>query len=251
MRHGANDQRSVVAKAADVLSAFSADRAELTLAEITRRAKLPHATARRLVNELVSAAFLERTDRRTYVVGIKMWETGALAPRTLPLRAVAMPFMSLLHEALRQHVQLAVLEGDEAVVIERLSASRAVGVLSHVGGRLPLHASGVGKVLLAHAPREISDQVMAKPLPGMTEFSITDPGILARELASVRAQGYAIVREEVSLGAGSVAAKIAAPNGVVIAALSVVVDTRRSNIQSLVPAVVSAAKGISGALKKA
>nr|WP_216364693.1 IclR family transcriptional regulator C-terminal domain-containing protein [Zafaria cholistanensis] len=158
--------------------------------------------------------------------------------------------MSVLNESLRQHVQLAVLEGDEAVVVERLSAKHAVGVVSRVGGRLPLHASGVGKVLLAHAGQQEIDRVLAKPLAKLTPASITDPYALARELADVRTQGFAMVREETSAGADSVAAAVTAPTGEVIAALSVVVPSRTVSLSSLAPAVVAAAKGVSGAMRK-
>ncbi|WP_422664936.1 IclR family transcriptional regulator [Zafaria cholistanensis] len=239
-----------MAKASDVLGCFAPGRAELALAEVTRRSGLAHATARRIAGELVDAGLLERTERGTFVVGIRLWEVGSLAPRTLPLREVAMPFMSVLNESLRQHVQLAVLEGDEAVVVERLSAKHAVGVVSRVGGRLPLHASGVGKVLLAHAGQQEIDRVLAKPLAKLTPASITDPYALARELADVRTQGFAMVREETSAGADSVAAAVTAPTGEVIAALSVVVPSRTVSLSSLAPAVVAAAKGVSGAMRK-
>jgi DNA-binding IclR family transcriptional regulator len=249
MKRDARDQRSVIEKVSDVLSAFSSTRPELTLAEVTRLTRLPHATARRILYEMTAAGLLERTEAGTFVIGTRLWETGSLAPRTLPLRTVAMPFMSVLHEALHQHVQLAVLEGGEAVVIERLSTTGAVGLVSQIGGRLPLHTSAAGKVLLAHAPPEIFDQVMTRPLRKLTPFSITDPQLLARELASVRANGYATVREETSLEAGSVAAPIKAPAGKVLAAMSVLVNIRSINVQSLVPAVVSAAQGASAALR--
>jgi DNA-binding IclR family transcriptional regulator len=250
MKQGSSENRSVIQKAVDVLGSFRVGNAELTLAELTRHSSLPHATARRISRELVSAGFLEQTDDGAFVVGLKLWETGSLAPRSLPLREAAMPFMSVLNESLRQHVQLAVREAEEAVVIERLSAKDAVDVISHVAGRLPLHSSGVGKVLLAFAPEALIASILEGPLPSKTPHTITDPRILAQELGQVRAHGFAMVRGETSVGADSVAARITAPNGSVIAALSVVVPSGTVSLPSLAPAVVSAARGISESLRQ-
>lgn len=250
MRQGIDETRSVIQKAVDILAGFRAGQAELTLAELTRLSNLPHATARRLCRELVSAGLLELTDAGTFVVGLKLWETGSLAPRSLPLREAAMPFMSVLNESLRQHVQLAVREEQEAVVIERLSAKDAVGVISHVAGRLPLHSTGVGKILLAFAPEPLIAQVLSGQLPSETPETITDPKVLAQDLGQVRARGFAMVRGETTLGADSVAARIVAPDGSVIAALSVLVPSGTVSLHSLAPAVMAAARGISESLRK-
>jgi DNA-binding IclR family transcriptional regulator len=250
LRQDAGENRSVIQKAADVLGGFRPGSSELTLAELTRRSNLPHATARRICRELVAAGWLEQTGRGSFVVGLKVWETGSLAPRSLPLREAAMPFMSVLNESLRQHVQLAVREAEEAVVIERLSAKDAVDVISHVAGRLPLHSTGVGKVLLAFAPQALIASILEGPLPSETPETITDPRILAQELGQVRAHGFAMVRGETSIGADSVAARITAPDGSVIAALSVLVPSGTVSLPSLAPAVVAAARGISESLRQ-
>jgi DNA-binding IclR family transcriptional regulator len=250
MRQGSDEARSVIQKAVDILAGFRAGNAELTLAELTRRSSLPHATARRICGELVSAGWLEQTERGSFVVGLKVWETGSLAPRSLPLREAAMPFMSVLNESLRQHVQLAVREAEEAVVIERLSAKDAVDVVSHVAGRLPLHSTGVGKVLLAFAPQTLIASILDGTLLSETPETITDPRVLAQELGQVRAHGFAVVRGETSIGTDSVAARITAPDGSVVAALSVLVPSGTVSLPSLAPAVVAAARGISESLRQ-
>ena len=68
------------------------------------------------------------------------------------LREVAAPFLQDLYAATGDTVHLAVREADRALYVERLSGKASVPVVSQVGGRLPLHTTGVGKVLLAHAP---------------------------------------------------------------------------------------------------
>jgi DNA-binding IclR family transcriptional regulator len=85
----------------------------------------------------------------------------------------------------------------------------SVPVVSSIGSRLPLHATGVGKVLLAHAPQSVAARVLAGLTP-VTAYTVTQPGWLSRQLARVREHGYAVTREEMSLGACSLAVPIAA-----------------------------------------
>ncbi|MFC4501599.1 MULTISPECIES: IclR family transcriptional regulator [Streptomyces] len=153
--------------------------------------------------------------------------------------------MEDLHAATQQHVQLAVLDGTDALVVERISTTGAVPVVSGVGGRLPLHASAVGQMLLAHAGEELFGEVVRHGLTGFTSRTITDPAALRVALAECRRTGVAIVREEMSPDAYSVAAPITDSKGRVIAALSVVGADARTHL--LVPAVVLAGRGISRA----
>lgn len=240
--------RSVASRLLEVMFAFRPDHDCLSLAEITRRTGMAHATARRMVQELLAAGVLEQTEQGKYVVGLKVWELGTLAPRSMPLRAAALPFMEDLHAALRQHMQLAVREGVEAVVVERMSTPTAVGLVSQVGGRLPLHSSGVGKVLLAYGGAELFDQVTAQGLQAYTPATITDPETLRAHLAECRRTGFAVVREETSLSAQSVAVPVFGPTGEVTAALSVVVAAGTVNLNSVIPALVAAGRGISRAM---
>lgn len=237
--------RSVSSRLLEVLFSFSAERSRLTLAELTRHTGLPHATARRLVRELLAAGALDRAADGTLTVGLRLWELGTLAPLSIPLRTVALPFLEDLYTALQQHVQLAVLDGHEAVVVERLSAPYAVRLVSDVGRRLPLHSSGVGKVLLAHQGDGLLEEVLAAGLVRYTATTLTDPIALRRQLAQCRRSGTATVREEMTAGADSVAARIMDAEGRVIAALSVVVRAGSLELQKATPSLLASGLGIS------
>jgi DNA-binding IclR family transcriptional regulator len=115
-----------------------------------------------------------------------------------------------------------------------------------VGTRLPLSTSGVGKVLLAHAPAAVQEEVLAGGLPRLTPHSITQPGILADQLAAVRDDGYATTVEEMTLGACSLAVPVRAggADGTVVAALGVVVPDLRRDRPRLLTALHVAARGI-------
>src|SRR6266545_7700479 len=190
--------RTVGSRLLDILFAFRPDHPDLSLADLVRLTGIPHPTARRLALELAEAGALERREDGRFTVGLRLWQLGTLAPLTEPLRTVAQPFMEDLYTALHQHVQLAVLEGREAVIVERLSKPGAIGLVSQVGGRLPLHSSAVGKVLLAHADSALFDALTEPGLSRYTPPTITDPARLRRELGDCRRTGTAIVREELS-----------------------------------------------------
>jgi DNA-binding IclR family transcriptional regulator len=248
---GLSGRPTVTAKVLALLGAFDATHRDLSLTELARRAGLHLSTAQRRAAELVAWGALERTETRGYRIGLRLWEVGSLAPRGTTLREVALPFLEDLYVVTRENVQLAVRDGTEVVFVERLAGSSAVPVLTRVGGRFALHATGVGLVLLAHAPAEIVDQVLAKGLTRYTSTTITAPAQLRRVLADVRRDGYAVSRGAVTTDALSVAAPITDSRGHVVAAASLVVAAIGARPASLAPVVRTAARAISRAYGQA
>ncbi|MBB5957348.1 DNA-binding IclR family transcriptional regulator [Saccharothrix tamanrassetensis] len=240
--------RSVSSRLLQVLFSFGPDQSALSLTDLERRTGLPHATVRRLAMELTDVGALSRNHDGRFTIGLRLWQLGTLAPLTESLRTSAQPFMEDLYTALRQHVQLAVREGAEAVIIERLSAPRAPGLVSQVGGRLPLHCSGVGKVLLAHGGGDLIDGVLSGKLRRYTPRTVVDPTALRGELAECRRTGTASVRGELTTGADSVATRIVDGDGMVVAALSVVVRTGSVKHQAALPSLIASGLGISRVL---
>lgn len=231
-----------------ILDSFDADHTSLSLSDLARRAGMPLSTAHRLVGELLAWGGLERGPDHRYRIGLHLWEVAAMAPRGLGLREAALPYMSDLYEATHENVQLAVREGIEVVFVERIAGRHAVPVLTRVGGRFPMSATGVGLVLLAHAPSEVQEQALSEPMERFTSMTVTDPGRLRRILADVRRTGLAVSDRQVTLDALSVAAPVTGPGGEVVAALSVVVQADHAEANALAPAVRAAALGISRAL---
>jgi DNA-binding IclR family transcriptional regulator len=130
------------------------------------------------------------------------------------------------------------------VFVERIAGRSAVPVLTRVGGRFALHATGVGLVLLAHAPVAVQDELLAAPLPGFSPKTITDPVRLREVLACVRRNGYAVSDGQVTTDALSVAAPILDASGAVTAAVSLVVRADNAQPTALAPLVIAAARGI-------
>lgn len=238
---------TVTSRALALLDAYAPDRRTQTLTQLAARAGLPLSTAHRLVGELVAWGGLERQPDGTYGIGIRVWEIGALAARGADLREVALPYLQDLYEATRENVQLAVLDGTDAVYLERISGPAAVHVVTRPGSRLPLHATAVGQVLLASAPDDVRDRVLAGPLRRWTERTLTDPGHVRRALADVRRSGVAVCRGQIELVSQSVAAPIRDGDARVVAAVSVVIPVER-RVQPYEMAVRLAAQGITRSL---
>jgi DNA-binding IclR family transcriptional regulator len=234
---------TVTSRALAVLGAYDPGHRRLTLSQLAQRAGLPLATTHRLVSELAEWGALVRVPSGEYVVGRRMWDLGLLAPVQSGLRAVAGPFLQDLYGATFATVHLAVRDGDRALYLDRVAGHASVPVVSDVGSRLPMHATGVGKVLLAHAPPAVQDGVLAD-LVRVTPYTITQPGRLREQLRRVIREGYAQTSEEMSLGACSVAVPIWAADHDVVAALGIVVPDLRRVRGRLVAALQVAARGI-------
>ncbi|MGA9103221.1 IclR family transcriptional regulator [Aeromicrobium sp.] len=234
---------SVSSRLLAVLGAFDEGARQLSLTELSRRSGLPLSTTHRLLGELVEWGALRRADDGRYVLGRRMWEIGLLAPIQVEVREIASPFLSDVFAATQATVHLAVREGTKALYVERLSGHRSVPVVSSVGSRLPLHATGVGKVLLAHAPERVQLEALAD-LTRETPYTIVAPGTLRQQLVQVRERGYARTDEEMSLGACSVAVPVLDDSGSVAAAVGIVVPSLRRDAPRLVAALTTASAGI-------
>ncbi|GAA3088592.1 IclR family transcriptional regulator [Pseudonocardia yunnanensis] len=238
----------VLARALRILGAFSADHPAMTLSELARRTRLPVSTVHRLLAGLVEWGALERGDDGYYRVGLRLWEVGALAPRGQGLRERALPFLEDLSQITRENVQLAVREGSELVFVERIAGTGAVPVLTRVGSRFALTLTGVGLVLLAHAPVELQEEVLAAPIDRFTPCTVTDPATLRHMLADIRRSGFAVSDRQVTMDALSVAVPVHDARGAVVAAVSLVVRHGSVQAHSLVPLLRTSARAISRAL---
>ncbi|MGC5015388.1 IclR family transcriptional regulator [Streptosporangium sp. DT93] len=236
---------TVTGKVMAILGAFLPGDVRLTLTEICRRAELPLATGHRLIGELVEGGFLERLPDGSYRVGMLLWRLGAQAAEPRELRELALPYMEDLYATTRENVQLAVLHDDRALYLERLRGPTSVPIVSRVAGELPLHATGVGKVLLAFAGPETVERVLAGELTAHAPNTVVDPVRLRAELEEVRRTGVACTQEEMSLGTCSVAVPVRGAGDRVVAALSLVAWRHNADLRRLVPAVLSAARALS------
>ncbi len=233
--------RSATSRALSVLDAFDDGHHRATLSQIARRSGLPVATAHRLVAELCAARLLSRTRDGSYEIGARMWRLGLLAPPTT-LREAALPHLQDLVIATGQTVHLAVLDGTGALVVERLAGSRTQPTRHSPGGRLPLHCTAVGKVLLAHGGAELQEQVLNAPTR-FTPWTVTDPAQLHRQLAAIRDSGLARSAQEHRKGVSALARAVRGPSGVV-AALGVLAPLTTPRLDGAINPLTAAAAAI-------
>ncbi|MEU6411691.1 IclR family transcriptional regulator [Microbispora sp. NPDC046933] len=245
MAGGARDLgRSVTSRVLAILGAFDAHHPRLTLTEIAGRTGMALSTVHRLVAELEEWRALRRGADGRYQIGRRLWELGQLAPD--PLHEVAHPWLQELFGGTGENVHLAVRDGVEVLYVDKVYGKRAVPIVSRTGSRLPMHPTGVGKALLAFEPGWFVSSYLSRPLERPTPHTITEPGRLARELAQVRAQGYATTHEEMTLGSCSAAAPVLVGDRAV-AAVGIVVSSRRvRELPRLVDPLLTVAARIAG-----
>jgi DNA-binding IclR family transcriptional regulator len=234
-RHG----DPVIDRAFSLLAAFSAEHRALGVVELSRRTGMPRSTTSRLAARLRDWGALETDAEGRYVVGLRLFEIASLAPRSHGLREVALPYLEDLHEVTRQHVLLAVREGGEALLVERLSARAAVEVAYRVGGRMPLHDTGVGLVLLAGAGPEVREEQFGQ---------LGSPAAVAqlrRRLAQVSRLGVAVFERKRPAPVSSIAAPVRDHTGRSVAAVSVVVPAGAARPQAYEQVVRATALAIS------
>lgn len=234
-----------------VLDALYRARRPMSLSAIGRSSTLPLTTVHRILGELVEWGGLERDERGKYRIGLHMWELGSLAPRSTGLVDAALPFLEDLYEATHENVRLAVREGTEVIFVSHLSGHGSVPLRTRPATRLPMPTTGVGLILLAHAPVDVIDDVLEQKLPKFTPYTVPDSATLRRMLADVRRDGWAICDRQMTSEAVSVAAPIRSTSGEVIAAVSVAVrGDGPAAVKEDIPAVLMAARGISRALAR-
>ena len=237
---------SVTSKVLRILEAFESGPTSLSLTQVAESAGLPLPTAFRLTRELVQWGALQRDETGRYQVGMRLWEVAQHAGRQL--RDAARPHLQDLFSLTQETSHLAVRKGREALYIDRVYGSKRVPRASRVGGRLPLHATAVGQVLLAYEEPWMWDAYVTAPLEAPTLHTHVNPGRLLEELEQIRQQGYATTFEEVRAGACSIAVPVLQGPDTAVAAVGLsVLSTQGAHMIRYVPTLQGIARRIATA----
>jgi IclR family pca regulon transcriptional regulator len=216
-----------------VIRAFDAEHPELTLSEVARICDLTRAAARRFLLTLADLGYV-RTDGRLFSLTPRVLELGYAFLSSLSLPEVAEPHLERLVAQVRESSSVCVLDGDDVVYVARVPTSRIMTVAINVGTRFPAYATSMGRVLLAALPDEELDAYLDRvKLARLTSRTVATPAALRTELRKVRAQGFAIVDQELEEGLRSVAAPIRDRGGAVIGAANVSVHASRNSVESI------------------
>jgi len=220
-----------VKRAFEILELFLRGVPSISVPEITSQLDFPRTTAHELVQTLLSLGYLEKSDTEAhrYTLGLRIFELGGVYVSHLDITDVGKRVASKISKECDETVQMAILDGSEAVFIVRVDSSHTLRLVSAVGSRLPAHCTGVGKMMLS----ALSDENLAalykgyKQLPKMTANSITSKKALIKELKAIRKRGYAYDDCESNEDARCVAAPVYDQNNTICAAMSITVPVTR------------------------
>jgi len=211
-----------VLKAIDVLTVFTQEEPRLTLTEISRRLGTPKSTTHHLLATLHSRGFIEKVDAEQYALGTALIALSQPVRVNIEVRDRAAPLVRELADTCRESVYLTVLDGDYSLYIYAVESPQRLLARSAIGDRVPMHCTSVGKATMALLPPERVEGIVARVgLPAFTVHTITDPAVLAAELAQIQARGFALDVEEHETGTFCIAAPIRDSRGRVQGAVSV------------------------------
>lgn len=216
-----------------VMRTFGSGAPALTISEVATRAGITRAGARRLLHTLVTLGYARASDG-LFSLTPRVLELGHAYLSSLSMREVAQPVIERLAVEVGELVALSVLDGAEILFVARAEMRSPLARGIGLGSRLPAFATSMGRVLLAGLPPPESRRLLApRTLKPHTCFTLCKPEALARDLARVRKQGYALVSEELELGVCGLAAPIANAQGQVIAAVNVSTNLARHSKQEM------------------
>jgi IclR family pca regulon transcriptional regulator len=237
-----------LARGLAVIRAFDGVHPALSLSEVSERTGLARAAARRSLRTLEHLGYVSSRGR-AFSLSPRVLELGFGYLASLALPELALPFMEQLAQRVGESCSLAVLDGAEIVYVARVPVRRVMTISLGVGARLPAFAASMGRVLLAGLSDEALDDWLARAKTrALTPHTTFEKRALRAEILRVRAQGHALVLQELEIGLCSVAVPVRDRQGRVVAALNVGMQyregSRRRAIHEILPALEVARRAI-------
>jgi DNA-binding IclR family transcriptional regulator len=239
-----------VDRAVRILKALGEHPGRLGLADLSERVGLAKTTVHGLLRTLQEHGLVEQhLDTDKYQLGPELLQLGNSYLDLSELRSRSLAWSELLATRVSEAVRVGVPHRDGVLVVHHVFRPDASLQLLEVGALVPLHATALGKALLAYLDTDVADDLVAGGLPKLTGHTHVTAAAIKRDLAKVREQGYAVEREEALLGEGGVAAPIFDRTGEPVGAVGVAGPKERvlrpRGLASVAAAVVETARGIS------
>jgi len=214
---------SSLQRALDILSLFGSQSPELGITEIAKALNLHKSTAAGLVYTLQRNGYIaQNPENRRYHLGLQLIERAGVLLDQIEIRKIAMPELEHLRDWSSESVNLAILEENQVIYIERLLTDKSLGFRNHIGKRAWPHSTALGKAILSHLPPHEARAILESyPLESMTANTITDIDALIGQFKAFYDQGYAIEREENEIGGLCISAPIHNHSSNPVAAVSV------------------------------
>lgn len=213
--------------------------AGVSLTDLARETGIPPSTTHRLANALARDGLVDVDPvGKRYRPGLRLFELGQKAGQVYGFAGTALPVMQRVTNRTQEATLMSVLDGLEHLYVHYVDGPEPVGVRSDPGKRGPLHATSMGKVLVAFSPDDAREDLLDRiPLDPAGPNVITDREALRHEIDLVRARGYATADEEHHAGLRAVAVPVLRPGGGVFAALSTAAPAFRRSLPDLVDLV--------------
>lgn len=235
-----------------VITAFSAERPRMTLADVSRETGLTRATVRRLLLTLVELGYV-RTDGKHFELTPRVLDIGYSFISSLNVQDIAQPYLEALSDRLKESSSVAVLDDTDIVYVARVPTGRIMTVAIGLGSRFPAYQTSMGRALLAElSDDEIVEIYNRSDRSRVTERTVGSSAALLDRIAEVRASGYALLDQELEVGVRSIAAPLRDASGRAVAAINIGTHAGRVPTNQLestfIPALLSTADEISQAL---
>ena len=226
---GDPDFMTSLARGLTVIGAFTRQRRQLTIAQISQRTGIPRAAVRRCLHTLARLGYVGTEDRRAFYLRPRILELGHAYMTSSPLAASSQPVLDRVSDVVHESCSMAILDGDEILYIARSSTrDRIMSIDLGVGSRLPAHCTSMGRVLLAGLPEgELAAYLGRIRMIAYTSRTVTSAARLAQVVEGARRNGYVIVDQELEIGLRSLAVPVRDHAGRTAAAINVGVQASR------------------------
>ena len=228
-------QVKAVGNALKVLTLLGERQDPASLSSIARNIDLHKSSVHRLLQTMKEYEFVQQDPKsKKYRIGLKFFEIANTLDREMDIRQQARPFLESLRDEVNETIHLGIIQDHEVVYLDKMEPDRALRMYSAVGKRAPMHATGIGKAVLAHfSDKELDWYIENKGLSKYTEKTITDLSDLNSELEKIRELGYALDNREHEEEIVCVAAPIFEREGRVVGALSIAAPAHRRSVDQM------------------
>ncbi|HHX24512.1 MAG TPA: IclR family transcriptional regulator [Thermoanaerobacterales bacterium] len=238
-----------VKRAIMILEELATEKEGLGVTELANRVDLHKSTVHRMLNTLLNMGYIEQSSSsERYRLGIKLLSLGGAILERMDIRHEAHDLLKELSEKVKETVHLVVPDGYRAIYIDKLDSNKTIRMYSQIGRIAPLHASAVGKAILAFSEERFIKEVIEQGLFKCSKKTITEPKLLLEHLKMIREQGFSVDDEENEEGIRCVGAPVFDYTGKVVGAISVsgpTVTVTPEKIDQIAENVIECAKNIS------
>ena len=245
---GKKNIKSIV-KMSKIIDVIAFEQSALSLSELSQRLGIAKSTLHGLLSTLVNIRYLEQEqDTGRYKLGVQLFELGSQIANTWSEKTIAKSYMKKLVEETGETVHLGMLSNGEVLYVDKQEANSSIRIDTAPGAKLPLHCTGVGKVLLAYSDESEIEKILNSKLEKYTDQTIDDNVELRKQLEEIQKVGYGFDNQEFVDGLRCVAAPIFNHQKKVIFALSIsgpLSRMKQTEIMKYRDLLVSASKEIS------